>query len=245
MPRYKLTIEYDGTAYSGWQIQDDVPSIQGALQAAISHFYNQPIEVQCSGRTDAGVHAKGQVAHFDAPDERDAYIIAKGINAIMIPQPIVVKTAELVHDEFHARFDAKQRHYEYRVLNRPSRAALDINRAWDIFRPLDINKMQEAAGFLIGHHDFTSFRSMECQANSPMRTLDALTIERRGEDVFFNLSAKSFLHNQVRIMVGTLCMVGVGKMTVAQVKEALDARDRQKAGITAPACGLYFMRVDY
>ncbi|MFZ4125574.1 MAG: tRNA pseudouridine(38-40) synthase TruA [Rickettsiales bacterium] len=245
MPRYKLTIEYDGTAYSGWQIQENTPTIQGALQAALSHFYDQPIEAQCSGRTDAGVHAKGQVAHIDAPDERDTYAIAKGINAILIPQPIVVKTAELVHDDFHARFDAKRRHYEYRIINRPSRAALDINRAWDIFRPLNIDAMREAAQFLIGKHDFNSFRSSECQSQFSVKTLDTLEIEKDGENVFIRCSAQSFLHNQVRIMVGTLAYVGVGKLHVADVEKIRDAIDRRAAAVTAPACGLYFMKVDY
>lgn len=245
MPRYKLTIEYDGTAYSGWQIQENTPTIQGALQAAFSHFYDQPIEVQCAGRTDAGVHAKGQVAHIDAPDARDTYAIAKGINAILIPQPIVVKTAELVHDDFHARFDAKHRHYEYRILNRPSRCALDTDRVWDIFRPLDIGKMHEAAQFLIGKHDFNSFRSSECQSQYSVKTLDILEIEKDGENVFIRCSAQSFLHNQVRIMVGTLAYVGVGKLQVSDVERIRDAKDRRAAAVTAPACGLYFMKVEY
>lgn len=245
MPRYKLIIEYDGTPYAGWQIQDGLPSVQGALQAAISHFYDMPIEVFCSGRTDSGVHARGQVAHIDAPDEREPYAIVKGINALLIPQPIVVLSAELVNDEFHARFDSKKRYYEYRILNRPARVAIDVNRAWDIFKPLDSDAMREAAKHLIGNHDFTSFRSIECQSPSPVRTMDGIEITREGEYVIVRCSAKSFLHNQVRIMVGTLVMVGQGKLTPNDVKKALDAKDRRAAGVTAPACGLYFMKVDY
>lgn len=245
MPRYKLTIEYDGTPYVGWQMQDGLPSVQGALQAALGHFYDQPVEIQCSGRTDAGVHARGQVAHIDAPEARDEYNIAKGLNAILLPHPIVVRKAELVHDEFHARFDAKRRHYEYRIINRPARVALDMNRAWDIFRPLNIDAMKEAAAMLVGHHDFTSFRSTECQSLSPIKTLDSLEVVKRDEEVFITCSAKSFLHNQVRIMVGTLGMVGTGKWNVSQIKNALEAKDRRSTGVTAPACGLYFMKVDY
>lgn len=245
MPRYKVTIEYDGTHYSGWQIQEGLPTLQSALEAAFSHFYNQPIMLHCSGRTDAGVHAKAQVAHYDAPQQRDAYAICKGINSLLFPHPIVVTRAELVEDDFHARFASKRRHYEYIILNRPVRAALDIHRAWDIFRPLDIDVMREAAQVLIGHHDFTSFRSTECQSKSPEKTLETLSIEREGDYLFVRCSARSFLHNQVRIMVGTLAYAGMGKMSVADVKAALDAKDRRAAGITAPACGLYFMGVDY
>jgi tRNA pseudouridine38-40 synthase len=245
MPRYKLTLEYDGTPYAGWQIQDGQPTVQGALEAALARFYNQPTPAQCSGRTDAGVHARGQVAHMDAPDARDPYAIRKGLNALLLPHPIAVLNVEPVADAFHARFDAQKRHYLYRILNRPARVALDANRVWDIFRPLDVDAMRRAALLLIGTQDFTSFRSTECQSNSPIKTLDTLDITPVGEELHITCSAKSFLHHQVRIMVGTLAMVGMGKMTLEGVKAALAAKDRRSAGVTAPACGLYFMRVEY
>lgn len=245
MPRYKLTLEYDGTPYAGWQAQTGLPTVQGALEASLAVFYDQPVAAFCSGRTDAGVHALAQVAHIDAPVAREPYAIAKGLNALLFPQPIVVKTAEIMTDDFHARFSAKRRHYRYRILNRPARTALEINRVWDIFRPLDITAMQEAAGHLIGQHDFTSFRSRECQSASAIKTLDHLTIERINEEVIIRCCAKSFLHAQVRIMVGTLALVGMGKWSPEDVKHARDAKNREAGGLTAPACGLYFEKVEY
>jgi tRNA pseudouridine38-40 synthase len=245
MPRLKLTLEYNGTPYAGWQTQNGLPTVQGVLEAALAVFYDQPVEAFCSGRTDAGVHALAQVAHIDAPVARDPYAITKGLNALLFPQPIVVKTAEIMTDDFHARFRAKRRYYRYRILNRPARAALEINRVWDIFRPLNVMAMQEAAGHLIGQHDFTSFRSRECQSASPIKTLDSLTIERVDEEVIIRCSAKSFLHHQVRIMVGTLALVGMEKWKPDDVKLARDARNREAGGLTAPACGLYFEKVEY
>jgi tRNA pseudouridine38-40 synthase len=246
MPRYKLTIEYDGTPYSGWQRQEPgVKSVQETLELAFSQFADAPVEVQCAGRTDAGVHARGQVAHVDLPKPRQPFNICEGLNRILLPHPIVIVKAEEVADDFHARFDAKTRHYEYLIVNRSSRLALDAFRAWYVFRPLDIDAMREGASYLLGHHDFTSFRALRCQSKSPEKTLDQLEFHREGDRVIVTTSAKSFLHHQVRNMVGSLVLVGSGKWTPADIKKALDARDRQTAGPAAPAHGLYLTRVEY
>ena len=245
MPRYKLTLEYDGTPYAGWQTQAHLPTVQAALEGALAAFYAQPVATFCAGRTDAGVHALGQVVHVDAPEAREPYAIAKGLNALLLPQPIAVLKAEEVPADFDARLSARRRHYRYRILNRPARPALDAMRVWNIHRPLDILAMEEAAQHLIGRHDFTSFRSSECQSASPVKTLDTLTITRAGEEVILTASAKSFLHHQVRIMVGTMALVGMGKWPATRVAEALAARDRKAGGLTAPACGLYFVQVEY
>jgi tRNA pseudouridine38-40 synthase len=248
MPRYKLTLEYDGTPYCGWQKQDGQNSVQGALEAALQQFVQAPVEAVCAGRTDAGVHARGQVAHVDLPVERAPFNICEGLNVILLPHPISVLAAEESTPEFHARFDAKKRHYLYRIINRSSRLALDATRAWHIFRPLDLDAMREAAAYLIGKHDFTSFRSSACQSKDPVKTLDEIRIvqrEKNPEQVMIYVSARSFMHNQVRNMVGTLSLVGTGKWTPAQVKEALEAKDRSASGPTAPAHGLYLTRVEY
>ncbi len=250
MPRYKLTLEYDGTAYSGWQKQTEAPSVQAVVEAACTAFMNAsaPIEVQCAGRTDAGVHARGQVAHVDFHEAREPYAIVRGLNALMMDAPIAVIRAEQVADDFSARFDAKKRHYLYRIINRPARLGLDATRAWHVHSPLDIEKMREAASCLIGHHDFSSFRSGACQAKSPIKTLDTLEIktrEKNPEQVMIYTSARSFLHHQVRNMVGTLVHVGSGKWTVEDVARALEAKDRRAGGPMAPAHGLYLMKVDY
>jgi len=243
--RYKLTLEYDGTPYHGWQRQDDVPSVQQVLEEACSSYVATPTEVFCAGRTDAGVHARGQVVHVDFPEARNPYSILRGLNTLMLPHPVVVTEVEPVSAEFNARMSASKRHYEYRIINRVARLALDEYRAWYIRKPLDVDAMQAGAQHLIGHHDFTSFRDSNCQAKHPRRTLDTLTLERRDDEIFVRCSSKSFLHHQVRNMVGTLALVGHGKWTPNDVKKALDARDRRAAGPTAPAHALYFMRVDY
>jgi tRNA pseudouridine38-40 synthase len=250
MPRYKLTLEYDGTPYSGWQKQADAPSVQAVLEAATTHFMNagDTIEVQCAGRTDAGVHARGQVVHVDFPEARAENAIVRGLNALMIPHPIAVLSAEEVADDFSARFDAKKRHYLYRIINRRARAGLDANRAWHVHKPLNISAMQEAANLLIGHHDFSSFRAGNCQAKSPMKTLDTLEVKTRStapEQVMIRTSARSFLHHQVRNIVGTLVYVGIGKWDVADVATALAAKDRREGGPMAPSHGLYLMKVEY
>jgi tRNA pseudouridine38-40 synthase len=245
MPRYKLTIEYDGTPFSGWQKQEDRATVQGVVEAACSSFVAQPTEVFCAGRTDAGVHARGQVAHVDFPQARDPYIILRGLNTLMLPHPVVVTHAELVADDFNARTSAVKRHYEYHIINRPARLALEEFRAWYIRKPLDIAAMQEGANHLLGRHDFTTFRDSNCQAKHAIRTLDTLEVTRSGERVTIHCSSKSFLHHQVRNMVGTLALVGHGKWQPGAVKTALEALDRRAGGPTAPAHALYFMRVDY
>ena len=248
MPRYKLTIEYDGTPYKGWQKQENGASVQATIEAACERFITQPVELTVAGRTDSGVHAKGQVAHVDFPMAREPFNIREGLNKLLLPHPIAILHAEEVAPEFNARLDAKKRHYLYRILNRDARAALDATRAWHVFYPLDIAAMQEAANYLIGQHDFTSFRASECQAQSPLKTLDTLSVKRRSTDpaqVMIKTSAKSFLHHQVRNIVGTLMLVGAGKWKPEQVQEALAARDRRAGGPMAPAHGLYLMKVEY
>lgn len=250
MPRYKLTIEYDGTPYSGWQKQTEHPSVQAVIEAACTTFMDarETVEVQCAGRTDAGVHARGQVAHVDFASPREPHTIVRGLNGLMIQHPIAVLSAERVADDFSARFDATKRHYLYRIVNRKGQPALEKTRAWHVHQPLDIGKMNEAARILIGHHDFTSFRGSECQSASPVKTLETLEVkvrEKNPEQVMIYTSAKSFLHHQVRNMVGTLVYVGIGKWEVARVAEALEARDRRAGGPMAPAHGLYLMRVEY
>lgn len=250
MPRYKLTIEYDGTGYCGWQKQAGAPSIQSALEAAAAIFMNSaaPIEMHCAGRTDAGVHARGQVAQVDFSEMREPYAVVRGLNALLLPHTIAVLHAEIVADDFSARFDAKRRHYRYRIINRPARLGLDRNRAWHIHKPMDIEAMRAAAQLLIGHHDFSSFRSGACQAKNPVKTLDMLEIKTRSDNlqqIMITVSARSFLHHQVRNMVGTLAYVGIGKWKAVQVARALAARDRREAGPMAPAHGLYLMQVDY
>ena len=245
MPRYKITIEYDGTNYAGWQQQKDAPSIQEELQKAAFKFLAEDILVTGAGRTDAGVHALGQVAHFDTTKTLDPFKLCQAFNAHLRPQPISVLNAEIVSDDFHARFDAKKRFYVYKILNRRSRPALYVNRMWWVHQPLDVEKMRDAAQVLIGKHDFSTFRAAACQAKSPIKTLDEIRIERYGEFVFFYFSARSFLHHQVRNIVGTLKLVGESVWTKQNVIDALNAKDRKAGGPTAAAEGLYFEKVLY
>lgn len=250
MPRYKLTIEYDGTPFSGWQKHADTLTVQGVMEAAAAKFLGTgvPVEVQCAGRTDSGVHARGQIAHIDLPTPRDVFNVRQGLNMLMLPHPVSVIVAEEVADDFHARFDAKTRHYLYRITNRSSRLALDAMRSWQVHGEMNLAAMREAASHLIGHHDFSSFRAGECQAKSPMKTLDTLEIlqrQNKPEEIMIRTSARSFLHHQVRNMVGTLVHVGLGKWPAVRVKEALEAKDRRAGGPMAPAHGLYLMRVEY
>ncbi|MES2984956.1 MAG: tRNA pseudouridine(38-40) synthase TruA [Pseudomonadota bacterium] len=250
MPRYKLTIEYDGTDYSGWQRQEDVVTVQATIEAAAAQFLGTgaPVTIQCAGRTDAGVHARGQVAHMDLPVARETGNILQGINTLLRPHAIAIVAVQEVAEDFHARFGASKRHYLYRLVNRQARLALDDRRAWHVRRTLDLDAMNAGAQHLIGHHDFTSFRAGECQAKSPIKTLDTLEViarENRPEQVMIRTSATSFLHHQVRNMVGTLVYVGIGKWTPDQVRTARDAKDRRAGGPMAPAHGLYLMKVDY
>jgi tRNA pseudouridine38-40 synthase len=245
MPRYKLILEYDGTPFVGWQMQDNGPSVQGRLASAIKAFSGEDVIPRGAGRTDAGAHACGQVAHFDLAKDWAPDKIRDALNAQVRPDPIGVLACELAADDFDARFSATARHYLYRIVNRRSPLALDRDRAWQVVHRLNAKAMHDAAQNLIGHHDFTSFRSAECQAASPEKTLDRLAASRAGDEIRIEASARSFLHNQVRSMVGSLKLVGEGKWTAADLKRALDARDRSACGPVAPACGLYLARVDY
>lgn len=251
MSRWKLTIEYKGTDYFGWQRQENHVSVQQAIEEAIHKFCQQDITLYVAGRTDAGVHARGQVAHFDLTRDITGHELAKALNAHLRPQPISIIKAETVDAEFHARFHAKNKLYHYRIINRSPFLTFDANLAYHFKRELDVPAMQEAAKVLIGHHDFTTFRDTECQAKSPMKTLDRLDITVRdydgqgGREILIATEAQSFLHHQVRNMVGTLVLVGEGKWTKDDVAKALAARDRTKGGPTATADGLYLVRVDY
>lgn len=248
MTRWKLTIEYNGETYSGWQYQDHVPSVQAKIEEAIKKFCQQEIRIYVAGRTDAGVHARGQVAHFDleyGDRELTGFDLAKAINAHLRGEGIAILNAEPVGEDFHARFSAQNKLYIYKIINRPAPPALERGLAWHMRRPLDAQAMHEAAQGLLGHHDFTTFRASECQAKSPMKTLDRLDVVRSGEEISFEVEGRSFLHHQVRNMVGTLSLVGEGKWSAADVKAALEAKDRTKGGITAPPEGLYLVRIDY
>jgi tRNA pseudouridine38-40 synthase len=245
MPRYKLTIEYDGTPFAGWQWQDDAPTVQRVLTDAVARFCGHAVKVAGAGRTDAGVHALAQVAHVDLPKEYRVDSVRDAINAHLRPHPVAVLAAEKIADDFDARFSAKQRHYLYRIVNRRADLALERTRAWRVPRLLDAAAMHEAAQKLIGKHDFTTFRSTECQAKSPVKTLDRLAVTRTGEEVRIETSARSFLHNQVRSMVGSLVLVGDGKWNGDDLAAALAARDRAACGPVAPPEGLYLVRVDY
>ena len=245
MPRYKLTIEYDGGPFIGWQLQDNGPSVQGVLIAAVAAFCGEKVSIPGAGRTDAGVHALGQVAHVDLAKAWDAETVRDALNAHLRPQPVVVLAAEQVDASFDARRSARRRHYVYRIVNRRADLALERGRAWRIGKPLDAAAMHAAAQRLVGRHDFTTFRHSECQAKSPVKTLDVLDVERIGEEIRVRAAARSFLHNQVRSMVGALALVGEGKWSVDDVSAALAARDRAACAPVAPPDGLYLLRVDY
>jgi tRNA pseudouridine38-40 synthase len=245
MPRYKLTIEYDGTPYVGWQAQNNGASVQGAITTAIAAFCGEPAAVAGAGRTDAGVHALGQVAHVDFAKDWDAGTVRDALNFHLRPQPIAVLVAECVDGTFDARFSAIKRHYLYRIGNRRADLALEQNRAWRVPRPLDCAAMNAAAQGLVGRHDFTTFRAAECQAKSPLKTLDRLDVARDGDDVRITASARSFLQHQVRSMVGSLVHVGEGKWSAGDLAAALAARDRAACGQVAPPHGLYLVRVEY
>jgi tRNA pseudouridine38-40 synthase len=245
MPRYKLTIEYDGTPYVGWQAQDNGATVQGILADAIASFTGEQVSVHGAGRTDAGVHALGQVAHVDLTKDWDDDTVRDAINFHLRPQPVAVLAAEHVAPDFEARFSAIKRHYLYRIVNRRADLTIDLNRAWRVPRPLDAAAMHDAAQRLIGRHDFTTFRSSECQAKSPVKTLDRLDVGRDGDELRVTASARSFLHNQVRSMVGSLIHVGEGKWSADDLADALAARDRTRCGQVAPPHGLYLVRVEY
>ncbi|MFZ5784469.1 MAG: tRNA pseudouridine(38-40) synthase TruA [Pseudomonadota bacterium] len=245
MPRYKLTIEYDGAPFVGWQRQDNGPSVQQALEDAVHAFTGERVDVHGAGRTDAGVHALGQVAHIDLAAERPTDTIAAAINFHLKPHPVAVLGAERVAGDFHARFSATGRRYRYLILNRRAPPALDRGRVWHVAVPLDAAAMADAARLLLGRHDFNSFRSAACQAASSVKTLDRLDVSRRGDAIEIEVAARSFLHNQVRILVGTLQLVGRGRWGRRDVADALAARDRTRAGPTAPPQGLCLVEVRY
>ena len=245
MPRYKLTIEYDGAPFAGWQIQPEQLTVQGLLTAAIEALSGDKILVQGAGRTDAGVHARAQVAHADLAKDWDTDTIRDALNAHLRPHPIAILAAERVPNDFNARTSAVKRHYLYRIINRRADLTLDAGRAWRVPRPLDSDAMHKSAQHLIGKHDFTTFRSTECQAKSPVKTLDVLNVDRNAEEVTVTAVARSFLHNQVRSMVGSLVAVGEGKWRADDLGKALAARDRKACGPVAPPDGLYLIQVDY
>jgi tRNA pseudouridine38-40 synthase len=245
MPRYKLTIEYDGRQFVGWQIQDNGPTVQGALEAAVHAFTGEEAFVQGAGRTDAGVHALGQVAHVDLSKDWSVERVRDAINAHLRPHAVAITEAEKVPDTFDARFSAIKRHYLYRIINRRADLTFERGRAWRIAKPLSSAAMNEAAKRLVGRHDFTTFRHVDCQAKSPVKTLDELVVHRMKDEVRVTASARSFLHTQVRSMVGALVAVGEGRWRPDDVAIALHKRDRAACAPVAPGEGLYLVRVDY
>jgi tRNA pseudouridine38-40 synthase len=245
MPRYKLLIEYDGAPFVGWQMQASGLSVQGVLEAALATFCGERVSVRGAGRTDAGVHALGQVAHVDLAKDWDSDTVRDALNAHLRPHPVAVLLAEQVTDTFDARFSAIKRHYRYRIVNRRADLTVERGRVWRVPRPLDHQSMHAAAQRLVGKHDFTTFRDSECQAKSPVKTLDQLDVARATDEVTVSTSARSFLHSQVRSMVGALVAVGEGRWSADDLAAALAARDRTACATVAPPEGLYLLRVDY
>jgi len=245
MPRYRLLIEYDGGPYKGWQSQANGPSVQDAIEAAVVRFCGEDARLTAAGRTDTGVHATGQVAHLDLAKDWPAKTVQEALNAHLVPHPIVVLKAEAAADDFHARFSATGRRYLYRISHGRARPALERGRVWWIQRTLDVEAMAEAARALVGRHDFTTFRDAQCQARSPVKTLDEASVVGVGDEVRLEFAARSFLHRQVRSMTGTLVEVGLGRWSVADVAAALAAADRTRCGQVAPPEGLYLTKVEY
>ena len=245
MTRWKITVEYDGGGFVGWQRQQNGFSVQEALEAAIAGFSGEQVIVHGAGRTDSGVHALAQSAHFDLARKTDADTVRDALNYHLTPPAASVLCVTAAPDDFHARFSATRRHYLYRILNRRSPAALEQGRVWRVARPLDADAMDKAARMLIGKHDFSAYRAARCQADSPVKTLDELRVFRVGAEIHIAANARSFLHNQVRILTGTLKMAGEGAWPIERPRAALDARDRTKAGPTAPPAGLYLTKVVY
>ncbi|MBP7710319.1 MAG: tRNA pseudouridine(38-40) synthase TruA [Rickettsiales bacterium] len=245
--RYKLTIEYDGSSYCGFQKQFGISekSVEEVLEEAVFKMSQEHPKIMVCGRTDAGVHALGQVVHFDLEKKFSEHQIILGLNSYLREENVVILNCELVDENFHARFNAKMRHYRYVIVNRRAPMVLQRNRAWHVAQKLDIEAMRQSAKFLIGEHDFSSFRDAECQGKSPVKTIERIEITQNGEEIFIEVSAKSFLHHMVRNIVGTLVWVGSGKIEALEMKKILEARNRTKSGPNAPAVGLYFLRVDY
>jgi tRNA pseudouridine38-40 synthase len=245
MPRYRLTVEYDGSGYNGFQAQTDQPTVQGAIETAVTAFSGQSVRIAAAGRTDAGVHATGQVVHVDLDKDWPAATVMNALNAHLVREAVSVLDCAVAEGDWHARFSATGRRYLYRILNRPGRPALDRERVWHVKRTLDVEAMNAAAQVLVGQHDFTTFRDMACQSASPVKTLDVARVERSGEEVRLVFEARSFLHRQVRSMTGTLVEVGLGRWSPDDVRTALEARDRAACGPVAPSDGLYLTGVDY
>jgi tRNA pseudouridine38-40 synthase len=245
MPRYKLTLEYDGAPFVGWQRQANGLSVQQAVEEAVFAVSGESVIAHAAGRTDAGVHASGQVVHMDLTKEWRGFRLGEALNAALAPKPIAALAVEEVAADFDARFSARMRHYLYCIVNRRAPLALASGRAWRVKRKLNLEAMREGAALFIGRHDFSTFRDSQCQAASPVRTLDRFDVEARGEAIEMRISARSFLHRQVRSMVGSLEHVGAGRWSVEDLQDALEARDRGRCGQVAPAHGLFLVRVDY
>jgi tRNA pseudouridine38-40 synthase len=245
MPRYRLDLEYDGGPYKGFQVQGELPTVQASIERAVKGFSGETLRLQAAGRTDTGVHALHQVAHIDLSREWRPEVVRDALNAHLVPEPIAVTAASLAPEGFHARFSARRRRYLYRIVNRMAPPSLEKGRVWHVKKPLDAAAMGVAAQALIGHHDFTTFRDADCQAKTPMKTLDVAEVWREGEEVRLAFAARSFLHRQVRSMTGTLAEVGAGRWTPADLLAALEAKDRAACGPVAPADGLYLAGVEY
>jgi tRNA pseudouridine38-40 synthase len=245
MTRWRLTVEYDGTPFMGWQRQEHGPSIQQALEEALQRMTGERSAFIAAGRTDAGVHAIAMSAHVDIQRELTAHRLREGLNALVRPQPISVLDAAVVDDDWHARFSCTGRRYLYRILNRRAPPALEAGRVWHVSVPLDVEAMRAGAAHLVGRHDFTTFRSAQCQSESPVKTLDALDVSRTGQEIHLSARARSFLHHQVRSMVGCLALVGRGQWLPDDMRSALEARDRAALGFNAPPHGLYFVEAIY
>lgn len=245
MTRFALTVEYDGRPFMGWQRQAHGPSVQQAIEQAIARIVREDAAVHAAGRTDAGVHARGMRAHVDVARAITPFRLMEGLNALLRPAPVAILACEIVPDDWHARFSCTARHYEYRIANRRAPLTYDKGLAWRVPAELDADAMAAGAARLVGRHDFTTFRSAHCQADSPLRTLDRLDVVREGEAIHVFASARSFLHHQVRSMVGCLALVGQGKWTPDDMRAALEARDRAALGLNAPPDGLFFLRADY
>jgi tRNA pseudouridine38-40 synthase len=245
MPRYRLDLEYDGRPYKGFQAQGELPTVQASIERAVKAFCGESVRLQAAGRTDTGVHAMHQVVHIDLVRGWRSEVVRDAMNAHLVPEPIAVTGASLAPEDFHARFSAKSRRYLYRIINRMAPPSLEKGRVWHVKKPLDEAAMAEAATALLGHHDFTTFRDVDCQAKSAMKTLDEARVWREGEEVRLSFAARSFLHRQVRSMTGSLAEVGAGRWTVRDLAAALDAKDRARCGPVAPAEGLYLAAVEY
>ncbi|HEX5776772.1 MAG TPA: tRNA pseudouridine(38-40) synthase TruA [Caulobacteraceae bacterium] len=245
MPRYRLLVEYDGRPYRGYQAQGELPSVQASIERAVNAFCGEELRLQAAGRTDTGVHATGQVLHIDLEKDWKPAVVRDALNAHLVPEPIAILAVDVPGGDWHARFSATERRYLYRILNRKSPPALEQGRVWHVKKPLDVAAMHAAAQALVGKHDFTTFRDVQCQAKSPVKTLDVAAVRRDGEHVLLEFASRSFLHRQVRSMTGSLAEVGAGRWSGADFVAALEAKDRTACGPVAPADGLYFVGVSY